>query len=388
MKIVCIALPAHGHIDFGGLGFIQLAARLQTRGNEVIWYTSGEQVAVLRRHDQVVVDEPQVRNMALFASPSASSTFTPDAAFGLTASLRNIYKRLSCDQPAILLLDRLLVYGAPMAETLGVPYVAIGTPGGFWNNCNGVVMTADGPVNWIADTCDPILHNLGWGPGISSFWLRSPHLNLCFVGKNFYMNATIDAERAAYVRNMTDQQPAIDRDSSGISFGNVTNNLGGMVGFLGIYARHASGRHIEVITGARPELRRFIEHEFPGLSKTIRDWADFPSLMPRLRYFGFFGGVGTLWHCVNNVLPMVIVPGLIADQMINAESVHRLGLGHVLGSAPITQAAAAQVIAKLEDDWQADAIGARIIAYRGPANYTATLDTIADRIESLARGLP
>ena len=107
--------------------------------------------------------------------------------------------------------------------------------------------------------------------------------------------------------------------------------------------------------------------------------ADHDDLMRRAALVVTHGGHGTFMRALTNGLPMVVVPGLAADQPVNAAAAQDWGVGRALPSdagAQAMRAAIAEVLAAPGHREAARAISRDLAGLDGAANA-------ADEVESL-----
>lgn len=384
MKILCLASGKPGHIDFGGQGYVRLALNLQARGHDVHWITFGSQVARLRRHGFSVEDTRALDYMRLMPfMPLSPGTDAQALHAQRLGAIRHLVDIVSTYQPQIILIDRLLVYCTMMAAALDIPYLAIGTPGGYWRYDDDSVLPSLEPVTEYQEYGQQLAIALGWqDTGIYSSWASSPYLNICFVGRSFYDGLFPPTGKSAFVYHFDNHEMTNKRERAGVSFGNQGNGPF-LEYFLDRYINGMpDGVEIDVFAGDDMQLVKKLEGRYGNKSGMhIHQWVDFSEHFARLKFLGFFGGIGTIWHCVNQWLPMVAVPGFIGDQFINAIRLQRLGMGIHL--SPFGGMTPENLVYLMEQQLDSRACLKSIATFRDRTNYTDTMDTICDRIETL-----
>jgi hypothetical protein len=271
-----------------------------------------------------------------------------------------------------------------MAEQLEVPCAAIGTPGVYREIRGGSLHAIDGPASAYLALGEMVRQRLGWHQGtLSSAWAVSQFLNVCFLGRSFYDSGAGSGFPAVYVDHF-DTPPAesVLRTRFGVSFGN-TGRPHSLISF--IEALLSSGRStppLEIYTGRRTEVRLELERRFAGAPVRIYEWVRFANHFPGLRAVAFYGGVGTVWACVNHGVPMWLVVGNAGDQRLNGEAVARLGLGEVVVGG---NADAATLRDSIERLCAREAMYAEnIVRFRRSENFTDTLESAARKLTGTA----
>lgn len=383
MRIVCVVSQAPGHLDFGGMGYIKLARALIAHGHEVEWISAWSQIGRLRKRNFTVHEKSTV--VALKVNP-----FIPvehvEANYHLYKERIHAVKSFATDlgklAPDLIIFDRLVVYGTMVAEQLGIPYVCIGTPGGYWEHGGPYVQPMAGPVRAYHDLDERLLLDLKWrGYPQSSFWAHSSLLNICFTGMNFYSSIPTAPNTTAFVNNFDNSLIPESSVRVGISYGNSGHQP--ILGFLikCIMENKLITEPTDVFVGNNQDTYVSLKQAFPNRNLHAHKWVDFTNYFTHLKYLIFYGGIGTIWHCVNHFLPMLIVPGLVGDQWINAESVSRLGLGDRL---LLKEEDCALVASSIQNINQRSTYLEHIIAYRSASNFTDTMDSLCERLERLA----
>lgn len=384
MKILCITSSQPGHIDFGGSGFVVVAKTLQLHGHNVSWATFGAQVKRLRNAGF------ETESLSYLAGLSVMPFFlVKEIEANLNQhktrvdSLRKFYSLLDDLKPDLLIIDRLLTYGALVADQLCIPYVAMGTPGGYWNfsrSENSVnVFPVSESVQMIQEYSESLLDSLKWRKsGAKSFWLSSPFLNACFMPRGFY---PVHKEKEYLCANIfhhevKNLEPGIQR--MGISFGNQ-GDITILLDFLELAAKMDSiPKPFNVFVGNNEITFKKLKALYTSTQVNLHRWVDFDLFFRHLSCLVFLGGVGTIWRCVDNRLPMLIIPGKIGDQVFNARRVEKTGIGVYLKKSQLIE----KVLAVSADPINA-LYRTRIDAFSSVENYTDTIESFYKRVLSL-----
>ena len=325
-NVLCVVSANPGHIDLGGNGFINVANKLAKNGHKLTWITRAGQVERLIRLQQEAYDEETIPHLWMYGNILKAKHETA-ILNSICHSLINFQKKLISLNPDIILFDRVLTLGALAADQLKIPYVSMGAPGGYWSNEEGFLQPCKNPVKLYSDIEQLICEKIKWNHNTTgSFWIDSPCLNVCFTGKSFYNVSN----KTAYVYNFTDNDNDNDRKRIGISFGN-TGSIELMMHVLSSLDSKPCDftDNIDIYTGNRPDLKeRLANHINPGTQ--VYGWKDFSAQLHNYRFFIFMGGIGTIWHCINQKVPMCVIPSRMTDQPFNAHMVKQLGIGESL----------------------------------------------------------
>lgn len=375
MKCLCLVSSSAGHIDFGGGGYVKLARQLARKGCVVEWLAgSGAQAARLRSLDFTVRICPALNhlNVNRLRRDRLGADAPTDVIESTAFDLGLVRRILEFAKPDLLLVDRCLAWGEVLAESLSLPYVAIGTPGGYWK------MGAPGkrPGKNESEQFEPmatgLFRKLKWLNRLPlSSWVNSPHCNLCFLGMSFYPDRDEPLGETFYIRDFKNLPERGERNGLGVSFGN-TRESRPLESILKRMAEsghrtYAPGHVFVGNDGARAKRLSYLEGN-PDFQ--LYRWVDFGSKFSGLKQLIFFGGVGTIWQCIQSALPMSICP-VGADQIYNATQVERLGMGRVFAwkdesiDLPPGEATACQKQMEL---------------FRRNENYTDTLETAAQKL--------
>jgi UDP:flavonoid glycosyltransferase YjiC (YdhE family) len=368
IKILFVASGMFGHMDFGGLGFVHLSQALSERGHAVTWLSFGQQVDRLRNAGCAADNFPEISQLTLRPIESLrQSELYPKVQERRVASLARLLNWLRAHKPDVVFIDRLLVCAGLAIEQLQIPYIAVGTPGGHWRFTDCVVTKRVNvhpqaqPVASYQQYGETLKQALSWKDGnLSSAWIRSPYCNLHFLSSQFYAHV---GEQKSGKR-------------LGISFGNQGDVTHLKTLAENLILNEPAGLGVNIFAGRNMEIH---EH-FLGMARhadvQVFDWIDFSTLMPDLSCMVFLGGVGSIWHCIEHGVPMVIAPGYIGDQLENARRIQVLGLGLHLKDDEISSQAALDAIVQVT---QGALYSGRIARFSARENYTDTLNSFCER---------
>lgn len=361
------------------MGFIKLAKQLMARGHEVTWISSQQQVERLRSFGFSAEHQPVIGALNLnYFIPANTIDSSRQNYLWLIQQIRLFHALMASRKPALILFDRLLTYAAMAAEELGIPYVGVGTPGGYWGKDQNGTYPGDAPVEEYRQWGETIKNDLGWNKArLDSFWVNSPLFNISFIGRDFYkVPAGIPS---AQVHHFADLPVPSDGTRFGVSFGNE-----GVEAILKLFLeclfRHDWVRDpLDIFLGNKKHLLQELQPKYPSEHIQFHEWVDFSEHFPELKSLTFFGGIGTIWHCIDNGLPMLIVPGLIGDQLYNARTVSRLGLGECFQMKDNKCESLRPVLDRLDDT---SGYREKIAALRSINNYSDTMETVCEKLES------
>lgn len=372
MRIVGLVSHSPGHLDFGGGGFLRLAEQLRGRGHDFSWIAGPPSAEVLVGHGwdvAYVSDTRSVAGSALIGRSGRAWEVSCRTLTELRLSIQSI-------EPHLLLVDRCLSVAGPLLETLGLPFAAIGAPGGLWHRTAEGVSPTRETLETFRETSARLNDAFEWFNGdFDSEWLRSPSLNITFLGKSFYPQEARNSS-SAFVNLF---EPG---SSGGACLGTRLGFAFGRTGEIEILGTVlddvlAAGSwapdQIDLLLGGRPDgLADFQRFASSGLA--LHGWCDYRSTFPGFCGLVTYGGIGTLWHSIDNNLPSLVAPSSAGDQAFNARAVAREGLGLFFdgtGPAPVSL---------LRDLGKQ---GLPFERFKDPANFSDDLDTICDRIEGL-----
>lgn len=357
-----------GHLDFGGSGYLQTAKNIRDRGHEVSWI-SGPKLA--NRLKQEAFDVSIREYLITVPQPDALSEQRIQK---IAVLLNEIREEILDLNPDICLVDRNLGVVGWVINSIGIPFVCMGTPGGYWGRDENGVVPSNCPIHEYEVLSEKVRILCPWLKGkLNSWWQPSPYLNAVFVGRSFYENATIE-EPAAYV-DVSNSQPNFDlRENCGVCFGN-TGDPNVMINFLNKLRRYEwfPFENVHIYIGGRPELRDVVCREFENA--TIHSWISYDEAFKTLRSVVCYGGIGTLWHCINHRIPALVLPGKAGDQYYNSKRFEQLGLGatcfYPFNDVALEEAFRHVVCGSHEKQFE---------AYRKRSNFTDDYNSFVERI--------
>lgn len=386
MKILCIASSAPGHIDFGGGGFVTMAQALEERGHQVKWLTYGEQAERLGKKGCIAEGHPAIGSLGLYPFFPVGDIESNLQQHQINVeSIKQFHSLLLEDKPDLLLIDRLLVYAGLVASELEIPYLAIGTPGGHWNLKQIYkalnVYPSDDPVDKFNEYGGYLKDELAWTKGeLDSFWLNSPFLNICFMSQEFYPLSEKQQNICANVYHHQNEIQVEGGRQIGLSFGNQGRQEPLLTLLEHIVTLESIPMPLEVFVGTNEILYEKLSVKYSLEKINLHKWVDFGNHFKNLSCLIFLGGVGTIWRCIDNGLPMLILPGNIGDQLYNAERVESIGAGIHLEAGDIEKGKISSALAQCI---QSDTYQKRYNEFSLQKNYSDTLGSLCERIENI-----
>jgi UDP:flavonoid glycosyltransferase YjiC (YdhE family) len=380
VKILCIASAGTGHLDFGGMGFVKLARSLMARGHEVAWISSQHQAERLRSMGFSAESQPVIDTLSLnFFVPVRSVEHNRQRYSWLLLQMKSFHSLITSRGPDLILFDRLLAYAAMVAEELTIPYVSIGTPGGHWCLDESGTHPSDAPVQKYFQLGAAISTDLGWRTNsLGSFWVNSPQLNICFVGKDFY--GPRPGIPSATVHHFSQRQSGASGTRFGISFGNQGNESILKMFMECLIPNKLVREPLDIFVGNNAQLINEFQARFQDNRIQFHGWVDFSRHFPELKCLAFFGGIGTIWHCIDNFLPMLVVPGMVGDQLYNGRIVSDRGWGQCFPMRENSCESLRPIVVGLT---AGGAYQEGIAALRSIDNYSDTMETVCERLERL-----
>jgi len=319
---VCLISRGPGHIDFGGMGYLRTMKALQSRGHDVIAYTSKKLTNLLLSHQIKAVEVKNIDWLWLHSEAYEYDKIGDEFFIGL----KFIELQIKKEKPDVILVDSLLGLAADMARSLKVPFVSFGSPGGNWKKVEKAIV----PGYSIHNTNgfkDRLYSVAKWLPGNISAFCNSPYLNVVFMGKEFYGEV---GENTAYLNLFTNVQP-IKEKRIGVSLGSGTVNFEKMKRVL-VHADQEFSKDIAIeIYGYSKDVEELSKLLPDNILKRVKieNYVDFSKVLPGLTHLIYAGGIGSSWYCVEyNIIP-VVVSGNIHDQDFNASRLKALDWGLV-----------------------------------------------------------
>lgn len=290
-------------------------------------------------------------------------------------TLEQIRAAVEASEADCLLVDRILNVAGPVAESVDLPFVTIGSPGGAWaRSPDGV---RPGPPSSESDLSGRLAADIDWFDAtLDSEWLVSPTLNVSFLGRLFYPSEVIDSKSAL-----------VDLHSSRrASFRLRSGRLGFAFGHTGLLSdlRDVLDRVVEegqippdaidLLIGGRPDdTDEFLRYRMLGMRVHDR-WTDYRRAFADLSAVVTFGGIGTLWHAIDRYVVSLVVPGRAGDQVFNGKAIGRCGLG-------LRYTAADPLPLPSLLDWEDRS--AAFDRFRDTANFTDDLVSVCERLEGV-----
>lgn len=388
IKALFLVSGAYGHMDFGGLGFLRLSQKLEAEGHSCVWISCGDQVTRLRAHGCQVEEERLLNQLSLMQMRQIEVLEKNHALReDIIAALGRVRQRMAQHRPDVVFIDRLLVGAGLAAAQLDLPYAAMGTPGGYWRffpaPAQGRVDIHPDPepIQEYRDLGERLKEELGWQKGgLDSGWLRSPHLNAQFLPARFYEHINDPASISIY--NHATPAPAPEVRRIGVSFGNQGRKENLVRLTEALIAETPQGQGVSLFLGNDRDLYAHFQALSQGKHVDLHRWTDFNAVMPGLSSFLFLGGVGTIWHCLQNTVPMIVAPGYIGDQLENARRVAALGLGvHMAEDRSVEEITA--IVQGVATDTE---MRKRLSQARDPSAFSHTMDSVLEKIGGLAGG--
>jgi len=349
---------------------LRLAQELRHRGHDVTWIGGDVTSQALRRRGEAVELSVEIEKVMLAHLLRVDSRPEWVASCGV---LSQLHAALESSRPECLLVDRVLAMVVPIAESLGIPFAVIGSPGGNWTRSAAGMWATPQLVE--ADLTQRLTTDIDWfGSEVSSEWAASPGLNVAFLGRSFYAEETVDSS-SAFVNLFSPPGTGDPRHEGRLAFAfGQTGVLKVLQSVLDRVVAEGTFplERIDVLLGGRPgfveDFRRYRE-----LGVAVHSWQDYRRAFADFSALVTFGGIGTLWHAIDQSVPALVVPGGAGDQMFNANAIERCGLGLQYDSeAPVP-------LSSLFGEERAGAFE----RFKDDANFTDDLTSACDRIESL-----
>lgn len=366
-----------GHIDFGGNGFLKVAEALANKGHMLKWIAGERPSAVLKRKGHDVLSNHIVTPVA---SPNGAMQNSHKVSTILDQILL-LREFLLYENADLCLVDRNLGLVTMVLSTLNIPFVCMGTPGGFWGRDSQGVETLSEPCSDYQKLGRFVCEKSGWlSAELNSWWQPSPYLNIVFMGRSFYP-AHANEKTSAFVNVSDNSANYIDanikRDRLGIALGHTGDVKLPLVILDTLNDKiHQTFGGVDIFAGGRPDILEKLKKTYP--SCRVYDWTPYDQIFPSLKKLICFGGVGTLWHSIQHRIPSIVIAGGAGDQKINAEQIQRLGMGMFWDGS----------IQKIPDLFESKNVSSQERAfskYHCEDNYTDNLKTLVVKLENIAR---
>ena len=377
MKILCLVCGHAGHLDFGGCGFLKLAAELENRGHTLHWLTPDANAKRLKAKGFKAAASEEVGNLFLLPFNEVSRVKLQADEFNRKIisirSLINTTKKYD-----LIICDRLLVLGQLLADKARKPYVVIGSPCTHFELGSKFPKESKEPIQNYLEVGEKFLKELGLNKNrLNSFWAKSVLLNICFTGKDFYQFP--EQETSAFVHHFNeDFVNNKSRGRIGFSFGNTGEPTRLIKLITAFINKYGDEYEIEIYAGRDNQLQEKITSEL-GHAANVFGWINFRDKFSDLSTLVCYGGIGTLWEASNYGIPVATLPD-IGDQMINSDAVERLELGFKLDHLiPASE----ENLNKLNQLLTSEQFMKNAESYRDKTNYSDSLQSCCDRIEAL-----
>ena len=385
MHFLFAAKNAPGHTDFGGEGFVRLAADLTTRGHRVDWLAHGERARYLEGLGFRVTYFKPLADLSLSRHllRATETSIDDHQLIRPLLALKALAVKLRELRPDAMCLDRDLALAPLAANRSAIPFIAVGTPGGDWVRLpeQGGTFPCRDPVERYRTISGFLASSLGWrGETIGSCWVNSPYLNINFLGSHFYPE-DISLDRCASVSLFGEPPPSPRKLRIGVSFGNSGDRIEELTAIA--IQLEKQGLPVEVVTGRNEALADRLRKSCDTPLLNIRGWSDFSTLLPKLSALLFFGGTGALWHCINARVPAVVLSGGRGDQSLNAGQVEHHGIGLRLPTEFSPEKVGEGLILTLTDSNWRQSCRARMNKLRCRDRFSDSLDSVCGRIERI-----
>jgi len=325
MKIICLVSRGLGHLDFGGKGYLTIVDNLKQRGHEIVFYTSNH-YKLLNSLGYKYIKSEDVDLLWLWKENVNINRL--DRSYFM--KLKYIELTIRNEQPDLVLVDRILGLASGLLNSLKIKYVAVGTPGGKWSKDVYSILPKTSVHN-TNGVLDLYKKKLDWDFNVISVWCNSPYLNLVFIGKEFYNG--ISSSNTLYINNF-DFKKSKGEGRVGISLGSgMDGNFDEMINIFKEICDLSSADEKIFLYGKSNSISKFISllpNDYLNRIDT-KGYVDFNEELKNLTYLVFYGGIGTLWYCLNNNVIPIIVSSKIHDQDYNANQCKLLKINGQVG---------------------------------------------------------
>lgn len=320
MKVICLLSCGPGHLDFGGMGYLNLAKGLQQRGHTVLFFSVAFQCQKLQQLGFNTAVIPYLDNLWMLEEGFNTELLGDN----FINSLKTIELLIKKENPGLVLVDSLLALGSGLLETLGIPFVSIGSPGGNWKkNVHDIIEgtslhNVNGLTQWLRE-------RLHWPLKGLSAYCNSPFHNITFIGNSFYENLE-DNNTSVNLFTTVSSAP---KSRVAISLGSGTYHQSNFVSALSNTLKKFPDSQLFDVYGYEYYIASFLKDLPDDLTNRIRvrGFVPFATALLDVKTLLFPGGIGTTWLCIQyGVMPLVISGG-VHDQNYNAAQLKRLGLG-------------------------------------------------------------
>lgn len=366
-----------GHLDFGGNGFLRVSEELISQGHSLSWMAGDITSTRLKARGHHVLP---MKSILPVPNPE-NCVINKKRMKTLFNQIEQLRVALIKDKPDLCLLDRNLGPAAMVLTSLNIPYVSMGTPGGYWERDPSGVKILSIASDSYRKLGRLMCTELAWLKNhFDSWWQPSPYLNIVFMGRSFYP-AHANEKTSAFVNVSDNSANYIDanikRDRLGIALGHTGDVKLPLVILDTLNDKiHQTFGGVDIFAGGRPDILEKLKKTYP--SCRVYDWTPYDQIFPSLKKLICFGGVGTLWHSIQHRIPSIVIAGGAGDQKINAEQIQRLGMGMFWDGS----------IQKIPDLFESKNVSSQERAfskYHCEDNYTDNLKTLVVKLENIAR---
>lgn len=334
-SFVFVSLPAWGHIDFGGRGFLRTARGLIESGHTVRWLLAGGTDATAAGI-QTAISEAGVPVERLDVSLDLVTNPDVDRAASAVRAFAELLKVRKVD---VCVIDRLSMLAGVAAHLAGVPWSVVGSNGAAWMRVAGHLRcrgTVPGPFTAypMAELC----RNVGASDfpehARDTFWAISPFLNLSFLFRSFFPDASVAPTH--FVGGSSGAGD--DRGTILVTLGTTFGMNDFIPSLLDMCARGAAGDvDVELLTGYSAERTEQLARRAAGAPRlTIRSWLPYEVAFRGARLAIGHGGNGFTWHALAAAIPIMAIPSINGDQLFGAERIVALGAGRILDGDGLT----------------------------------------------------
>ena len=310
-NICCISINSVAHVDFGGNGFVKLAAELG-KDADVTWFLScGNSIDKTDTEQKLKQFGLQVIHKS--GEDSSSKSGIDVATDTLLLGL------LETQKFDLVLLDRILKPVQTLLEKRCIPFIVVGSDGEKWHRAyhrttGNLFITKSASARTIVKR---------------DLWAHSSLLNLNFMPREYYnaKNAyTIDADK----KNADTKTALSAAQYILVTFGNSMSDAACWRVFNVIKEASCISKHpYLLLTGNRvfSESMADIASRIDNLQ--VRAWQDYDQAFSHAIISIGHGGTAFVWYSIKHRIPMISIP-LLADQLYNAKQNIRLGIGNTL----------------------------------------------------------
>lgn len=334
-KYIFINIPSHSHVN----STLPIVQELVARGEEVIYYLtdSFQQTveatgATFRRYDSKI---EQINKAATAAGkPVGLPMYMLDEALHV---IPQILESMRAEQPDCIVYDILCLSGRIIAELLGVVATTFRIIIAFDQRLTQVFLTnaARDPLGQVTfqDSMEKICEVYHIQPfDLLSIFLHEEPLNLVTIPRSFQVSEASFGEQFCFIGSAITER----REHAGfpleelegqqvlyISHGTVYNDR---ADFFNLCLNAFADTPWKVVMSIGDKVH-------PDQLGTIPDNFLVRSYVPQLDILKYaklcitHGGMATIIESLSQAVPLVVIPQMTSDVMVNARRVEELGLG-------------------------------------------------------------